>query len=129
MKRAYGLTVCSMTPIYATIRAILETDKSDHVEVRFIDANVNKSEILLKDHLQELVKEHSRLQVTHVLEHPDEDWEGEKGLVDEDKMRRHLFSAEEGVVSLVCGPPPMMEAAKKGLTQMGFKENTSFFHY
>lgn len=119
-----------MTPIYATIRAILEKDTSDAVHVKFLDANLTQKEILLESNLAELSDKHStRFQITHVLEHPEDDWHGEKGLIDEEKMKKHLFAADDGVVSIVCGPPPMMEAAKKGLGSMGFKENSTFFHY
>lgn len=94
-----------------------------------MDANVSQDEILLEDKLDELVKDHSRLQVTHVVETPDDGWKGEKGLSDEEKMKRHLFSVGDDVVSIVCGPPPMVEAAKKGLKSMGFEEHITFFHY
>lgn len=118
-----------MTPIYATIRAMLETDDSDQLKVKFIDANINKSEVLLHEELNNLHDKYDNFDITHVFEKPDDSWDGEKGLVDQEKMERHLFPAADDTISLVCGPPPMMKAAKEGLLELGFEDGKTFFHY
>ncbi|CCG83520.1 putative Nitrate reductase [Taphrina deformans PYCC 5710] len=119
-----------MTPIYATIRAILETDdEKSQIQVRFMDCNKDEKDVLLKEKLDELAKNHDRFEVIHVLEKPEKSWKGETGLIDKEKIERHLFKPEEGTISLVCGPPPMMKSSKEGLLELGFEDERTFFHY
>lgn len=118
-----------MTPVFATIRAILETDEEKNVEIHFLDANVNQEEILQRRPFDEMAHRHPRFKITHVLEKPEDEWTGETGLVDEDKMKRHLHPADDGTITLICGPPPMVDAMKDGLKKMGFEEDKNFFHY
>lgn len=117
-----------MTPIYATIRHILENE-SDGPAIRFMDSNPSKDDILMYDHLNTLAEKYEKFEIVHVLEKKESGFEGEEGLPDKEKFERRLFGVGEGTISLVCGPPPMMKAAKEGLTEMGFVDGETFFHY
>lgn len=120
-----------MTPIFATIKTILESKEDKHVQVCFLDANKTKDDILLDDELDELRKTHEKqFKLVHILDSPDDGWEGETGKLDKDNISRNVFKPDgDDVVTLVCGPPPMLEAAKDGLLSLGFEEDKTFFHY
>ena len=117
-----------MTPIYATIKTILE--RGDPLEIRFLNANKTKEDVLLDDELLDLEKRYSdKFNLIHVLEHPPKDWDGKTGRIEKSNLELLFKPDGDDVVSLVCGPPPMLEAAKSGLLEMGFVEDETFFHY
>lgn len=100
-----------ITPGYALIaRAVMDDQQT--TQVRVVDANKSEKDILLHDELQAFVKEsQGRLDVTHVLSHPSDEWKGIKGHVNEEIIKGHLFEPEEGAVVLLCGPPTMIQKA------------------
>ena len=57
--------------------------------------------------------------MVHVLSHPDEAWEGERGHLNADLFRRHLPARYNYSQYFVCGPGPMMEATEAALTDIG----------
>jgi nitrate reductase (NAD(P)H) len=118
-----------MTPIWATIKQILECDEAK-IPIRFLDANTDENEILLDDELSELAENFKdQFEVIHILEEPSAKRKCEKGLVDKGKIERHLFKAEEGTITFVCGPPPMLKAAGEALKEVGFEAGKNFFHF
>lgn len=58
------------------------------------------------------------LRVVHVLERPPPSWSGERGLVTEELLARHL-PPEPGHAFYVCGPPRMMDAVERALARLG----------
>ena len=59
------------------------------------------------------------LTVVHVLSGPERSWEGEKGRIDADVLRRHLPErpSPERLQYLICGPDAMMDAVETCLQQ------------
>ncbi len=60
----------------------------------------------------------SGVRVVSVLEHPDEQWEGERGFVTSELVRRHA-DISDGRLVFVSGPPPMVEAMQSVLDDLG----------
>jgi predicted ferric reductase len=58
------------------------------------------------------------LTVVHVLERPPAGWTGERGLVTEELLARHL-PPEGNHAYYVCGPPRMMDAVERALVRLG----------
>lgn len=119
-----------ITPGYALIaRALLGA--GEDVEVRVVDANKSEKDILLREELDHFVKESKgRLKVTHVLSHPTDDWEGLKGHVNADIIKKSLFPPEEGSVAFLCGPPAMIQkAALPALNEWGYEEDVNVFGF
>ena len=50
-----------------------------------------------------------------LLEEPEDDWDGEKGFIDEDLLRRRLPDVDYVRDYMICGPPPMMDAVHGAL--------------
>jgi predicted ferric reductase len=58
------------------------------------------------------------LSVVHVLERPPPEWTGERGVVTEALLARHLpRGGRRGY--FVCGPPGMMDAVERALSRLG----------
>jgi propane monooxygenase reductase component len=56
---------------------------------------------------------------------PDDDWDGETGLIT-DIVKRHADGLA-GVHAYVCGPPPMVEAALPLLATLGVAEKRIYY--
>ena len=57
----------------------------------------------------------------HVLERPPEGWEGERGYVTADILRRHLprIEGRNRYEVFICGPQPMMDGVERALVSLG----------
>jgi nitrate reductase (NAD(P)H) len=119
-----------LTPGYALLaRALLSP--TDKTEIRVIDANKSEKDILLRESLDDFEKRsNGRLRVTHVLSHPGDDWQGEKGHVNSDIIKSSLFAPGEKTGVFLCGPPAMIQkAALPALRDWGFKEDENVFGF
>jgi len=109
-----------ITPMLQIIRAVLKSPL-DNTRLSLIYANVNDSDILLKKELDELAAAHpSRFRVFYVLNVPPTGWEGGVGFVSKEQIQLYLFPAGDDCKTLLCGPPPMMNAMKKHLEELKF---------
>jgi nitrate reductase (NAD(P)H) len=100
-----------ITPGYALMAAIVGRE-GDATRVRAVDANKAEGDILLREDLEEFGRRSDgRVAVTHVLSHAGEGWQGERGLVNGEVLRRCLFPPEEGNAVFLCGPPGLVQKA------------------
>lgn len=80
-----------ITPMLQIIRAIIRgrprNGGNDTTEVDLIFANVNPDDILLREELDQLVKEDEGFRVHYVLNNPPENWEGGVGFVTPDMIK------------------------------------------
>ncbi|KAI9726877.1 MAG: hypothetical protein M1835_003750, partial [Candelina submexicana] len=119
-----------ITPGYQLIARIVGT-AGDDTQIAVIDANKSEADILLKDELVKLQKEHSKqLRIEHVLSHPSDDWKGKKGHVNADVIKEVGFEPSEGSVTFLCGPPLMIQkAALPALRDWGYVEDKNCFGF
>ena len=121
-----------VTPGYQLLHRVLEC-KGDRTQIRVVDANKSEADILLKDEMDEMTKKHSdQFKVTHVVSHPkDPDhWAGETGHVNADILKKSCFAPGDDVVSLLCGPPAMIQkAVLPALVDWGFKEDENLYGF
>jgi predicted ferric reductase len=59
------------------------------------------------------------LQVIYVLSDPPDDWEGERGYITGDILKRYLPKQYKRFVYLICGPEPLMDAMEEALPALG----------
>ena len=114
-----------ITPMLQIIRAIVKNPK-DKTKVDLIYANVNVEDILLRDELDGLAKQHpEQFNVLHFLNNPPQNWKGGSGFVDKDSIQQRFPKPGPDIKILMCGPPPMVNAMKKHLEELGYeKPNT-----
>ncbi|OLL24147.1 NADH-cytochrome b5 reductase 1 [Neolecta irregularis DAH-3] len=123
MVRAFGMIAggTGVTPMLQIIRHII-SNPDDKTEVRLIFANVNEDDILLREDLDSIMKNHPQVQNTYVLNNPPEQWDGETGFVTADMIKKVCPAPADDIKILMCGPPPMISAMKKVVTTLGYEQ-------
>ncbi|KAH8427306.1 cytochrome b5 reductase family protein [Aspergillus melleus] len=113
-----------ITPMLQIIKAIIRNRPrnggNDTTQVDLIFANVNPDDILLKEELEQLVKEDDGFRVYYVLNNPPEAWTGGVGFVTPDMIKERLPAPASDIKILLCGPPPMVSAMKKATESLGY---------
>lgn len=105
----------------APVMSILRTmrDRGREKPVIFFYGNPTWESVIYREELEELQK-HIDLKVVHVLEQPPEGWEGERGFITDEILKRHLpedYKTWEYLFFL-CGPMPMIEAVEGALHKL-----------
>jgi predicted ferric reductase len=107
-----------ITPLMGMLRHMRDTE-ADH-SVLLIYANRSEAEIVFREELEEMAAgQQPRLAVIHLLSKPGENWAGEKGRLDRQKLERYCQNRFEDRTFYLCGPPPMIAAAVKILRDLG----------
>ncbi|KZT62728.1 ferredoxin reductase-like protein [Calocera cornea HHB12733] len=111
-----------ITPMYQLLTHSLSLPE-DRTRFTLLFANVTARDILLKDELDRLQKEHpDRLKLVYILDKPDPAFTGPTGYVTKELLKEHLAGPELGekVKVFVCGPPGQVSALagkKQGMKQ------------
>lgn len=110
-----------ITPMYQLIRAICEDDR-DTTEISLIYANRSEEDILLRRELEAFARGYPKnLKLWYMLDHPSDDWAYGKGYVTPEVMAARLPGPAPDTKIMLCGPPGMVNASKKGLVAAGFQ--------
>eukprot|EP01062_Namystynia_karyoxenos_P011650 TRINITY_DN14187_c0_g1_i1.p1 TRINITY_DN14187_c0_g1~~TRINITY_DN14187_c0_g1_i1.p1 ORF type:complete len:341 (+),score=129.50 TRINITY_DN14187_c0_g1_i1:70-1023(+) len=119
-----------ITPIYQALQRIVETPEHQY-DVVVLDGNRTEADILLRKELDEFVaKTEGRIKIVHVIgtskqgEEVPADWKGEKGWVDEEKVKKHCFPPGDDTLIMVCGVPPLYDIFCGPRTEKELKEGT-----
>eukprot|EP00899_Mesostigma_viride_P005008 jgi/Mesvir1/14508/Mv05207-RA.1 len=116
-----------ITPMYQLMMAVM-ADPEDTTELQLLYANQTPGDILLKDELDAAAaKFPGRVKVSYTVDRvPEgESWNGLKGFISEEMVRATLPVPEEGVICLLCGPPPMLNfACYPNLEKYGYDKET-----
>jgi len=93
-----------ISPMLQVIRAALK-NPADRTTITLIYANVNEEDILLRDDLEGLVKQHGkRFKTVYVLNNPPVGWKGGVGFVTKEHIKEHLPNpAVSDSKLLICG--------------------------
>ncbi|KAJ2993538.1 hypothetical protein NUW58_g1809 [Xylaria curta] len=111
-----------ITPMYQLIRAICE-DQRDTTEISLIYANRTEEDILLRSELEAFARKYpGNLKLHYMLDSPPPGWKGGVGYVTKEIMAEHFPSADADSKVMLCGPPGMINAAKKALVELGFEK-------
>lgn len=111
-----------ITPMYQLIRAICE-DERDTTEVSLIYANRTEEDILLRSELEAFARKYpNNLKLHYMLDTPSPGWQGGIGYVTKDIMAERFPAAGADSKVMLCGPPGMINAAKKALVELGFEK-------
>jgi predicted ferric reductase len=93
-------------------------DRRDVRPAILVYANNDWEGVTFREELEQLRRQ-ANLTVIHVLTEPPADWQGETGFVRTDLLARHLPPGYQRFQFFICGPPPMMDATEKALTELG----------
>lgn len=129
MKKTLGM-LCGgtgITPMYQVLNHIL-TDPNDKTRIQLIYANVTPDDILLQRDLDLLASKHPmRFDVHYVIEKSvPENWKGGVGYISKEMIKQHCPAPSKDIMMLTCGPPPMVEAMKANLDDLGYSVEQRF---
>ncbi|EST06578.1 Oxidoreductase FAD/NAD(P)-binding [Kalmanozyma brasiliensis GHG001] len=114
-----------LTPCLQIIRAALKNPKDD-TKIDFIYANVNVSDILLKNELDELAEKHKdQFRVHYFVNEAPDGWKGGVGFVTKEAVEEFMPKPADDIKILYCGPPPMRDAVLKHLDALGYEKPRS----
>jgi predicted ferric reductase len=118
-----------IAPLYSMLQTF--ADRGDHRPWLLLYASRTIDDATLRHEIDELAGR-LPLKVALVLEDPPEDWQGERGRIDDDLLRRHLPPRHERMQYFVCGPGPMQDAVEDALARIGVpgdRVHTERFNY
>lgn len=126
-KKAIGMIAggSGITPMFQVAQEILN-DPNDDTALSLIYANVNEDDILLRSELDELAARHANFSVYYVLNNPPRGWQGGKGFVTADMIKKHLPAPGTDVLILRCGPGPMNKAMEAHMDALGYTNGQQF---
>jgi len=105
----------------APVLSILRTmkDRGREKPVIFFYGNPTWDSVIYREELEALEKSID-LKVVHVLEHPPAGWEGEKGFITAEILKRHLPEDYQQweYLFFLCGPMPMIQAVEGALADL-----------
>ena len=104
-----------ITPFMSMLRYM--NDRGMDHKVLLLWANKTESDILFREELAAMEQRNSRLKIVHVLSRQNS-WDGEKGHVDRERLKRLVGDFGEPVF-FICGPPGMMGAVDSALRDLG----------
>lgn len=99
-------------PVMSMLRTL--ADRQAKNEITFFFGNPTWESVIYREELETL-KGKLNLNLVHVLERPDEDWQGEKGYINVDVLRRNVPEDYRDCTYFLCGPLPMITAVEKAL--------------
>jgi len=112
-----------ITPFISMLRYIY--DKKLERNVTLIWGNKTSKDIAFKDELGKMSEEMPLLKIIYIMSGQD-DWQGEKGYVDAEKLKKYVVDLENSQF-FVCGPPVMMSKVVETLKGLGVSKHK--IHY
>ncbi|MFP4392165.1 MAG: ferric reductase-like transmembrane domain-containing protein [Desulfohalobiaceae bacterium] len=107
-----------ITPLMAMLRHMRDT--RDTRSVTLLYANRREDQIVFRQELEEIAAgQWPDLQLVHVLSRPGEDWSGEMGHIDQEKIERFCAQNLTEKVFYICGPLRLSKALISTLRNMG----------
>lgn len=97
-----------ITPLMSMLRHI--RDARANRTVTLLYASTCESDIVFRDELAEMERTGvAQLKIVHVLSKPSDEWQGERGRLDEDKIKRGIGPELTRCAFYVCAPPELMD--------------------
>ena len=102
-----------ITPIMSMIRCLRDT--GDGREVILLYGNDTGQDIIFRDEMENLPE---NFKVVQILNHPDENWQGEKGYITKELIDKYAGHILDQAHVYLCGPPVMMDKVIKALREL-----------
>jgi len=100
-----------ITPMLQLAREIL-SHPSDTTKLSLLFANQSEADILLRSELEELSARHpEQFKLWYTVDTATDAWKYSTGFVNADMIKDHLEPPSKTTLTLMCGPPPMINYA------------------
>ncbi|MEI7891969.1 MAG: ferredoxin--NADP reductase [Myxococcales bacterium] len=109
-----------ITPMMSILQSVLPVEPETQVTLLY--GNRGEADIIFRKALADLAAGEPRFVLRHVLSNPPDGWNGAAGVLDEATTSRELAllgNLPETTEYYVCGPQPMMDAARAALRSRG----------
>ncbi|MEQ2009415.1 MAG: ferredoxin reductase family protein [Limisphaerales bacterium] len=98
-----------ITPLMSMLRHIRDTRAERTVTLLY--ASTSERDIVFRDELAEMERAGVvKLKVVHVLSKPSDEWKGERGRLDEERIKRCVGPELARRAFYVCAPPELMQS-------------------
>jgi len=116
---------CGMAPMRSILRHVAEVNPEQRGSL-FFGARTDRDTMYFED-FQELAKSMPNFAVHYALSEPESspEWDGETGFIHESVIRN--VGSEGERQAFLCGPPPMVQATIKALTEKGMPRERVFY--
>lgn len=109
------------------IRDILKHSE-DETEMKLLFANQTEEDILLRPEIEEQATKYpNRFSFWYTVDRPGDGWKYSSGFVTDEMLKANLFEPSDDTLTLMCGPPPMVNyACIPALERLGHKAENYF---
>lgn len=116
-----------ITPMLQLVREVL-SHPNDRTQLSLLFANQSEDDILLRSELDQLTKKHpEQFKVWYTVDTATENWAYSQGFVNSEMIKDHLEAPSDNTITLMCGPPPMINyACTPNLEALGYRESLRF---
>jgi len=116
-----------ITPMLQLVREVIR-NPLDKVSMKLLLANQTPDDILLRNELEQIRAEYpDRFGLWYTVDRAPEGWDYSVGFISEEMLKDNLFSASSETLTLMCGPPPMVNfACKPNLEKLGHSKERCF---
>lgn len=116
-----------ITPMLQLVNEILKRP-GDDTQLALLYANQSENDILLRDDLDVLAAKHQdQFKVWYTIDRASESWKFSVGFVNDKMIQDNLFPPSPDTLTVMCGPPPMINfACLPALEKLNYDKEQSF---
>jgi len=110
MKKHIGMIAggTGITPMLQVVHEILKNPE-DKTKVTLLFSNTTEADILLRDTIDKMAREHQNFKVHYTVSQPLPGWKHNIGHVSDEMIKRLLPAPSDDTIIFVCGPQGMVE--------------------
>ena len=118
-----------ITPMLQLITEVLK-HLNDGTNLRLLYANQSEQDILLRNELDAIAsKNPDKFKVWYTIDRATEQWTFSTGFINEEMIQQHLFAPSDNTITLMCGPPPMINfCCLPILDKLGYSKEMNFVY-
>lgn len=118
-----------ITPMLQLITEVFK-NLDDGTNLRLLYANQSEQDILLRNELDAIASKNSeKFKVWYTVDRATEQWKFSTGFINEEMIQEHLFAPSDNTITLMCGPPPMINfCCLPILDKLGYSKEMNFVY-
>lgn len=116
-----------ITPMLQLITEVLKRS-GDNTQLALLYANQSEDDILLRDELDVLAAKHQdQFKVWYTIDRATDSWKFSVGFVNDKMIQDNLFPPSADTITVMCGPPPMINfACLPSLEKLNYEKDLNF---
>ncbi|CRK93693.1 CLUMA_CG007221, isoform A [Clunio marinus] len=116
-----------ITPMLQLVNEVLKRS-GDDTQLAMLYANQSEQDILLRDDLDVLAAKHQeQFKVWYTVDRASSQWKFSVGFVNDEMIKGNLFPPSPDTITLMCGPPPMINfACLPSLEKLNYDKELNF---